>query len=100
MGSVKGTFGKNSIHVRMAGQGSDLNGLPGVKSVTSFPNYAELRLLPEANTQQVLASLIQRGGVMHFEVVEPSLYDIFIETAKSAAVDTSALGGMTGVSRA
>ncbi len=89
MATVKGTFGKNSIHVRMGSPVGDLSGLPGVKSVISFPNYQELRLNSDANPQIILGKLIEKGALTHFEVVEPSLYDIFIETAKGASIDTS-----------
>ena len=40
-------------------------------------NEAELTLAPDADTNELLAALIQRAEVTRYEVREPSLHEIF-----------------------
>ena len=79
---VKSRFGKNAIHAEIDGDGSFISSVPGVASVTDFNNYKELRLSANANTHQILKQIIEKVPVRRFELVEPSLYDIFIDMAK------------------
>lgn len=85
---VKARFGKNAIQVEIEGDGSFIKSLPGVASVTDFNNYMELRLGGNSNPHMVLKQIIEKVPVRRFELVEPSLYDIFIDMAK---VDPSVL---------
>lgn len=82
MAEVKGKFGKNAIQVVIDGDGAFLGGLPGVRSVTPFTNYHELRVAPEADHRAILRAIVEKVPVRRFEVVEPSLYDIFIDLAQ------------------
>ncbi|MDZ4723020.1 MAG: ATP-binding cassette domain-containing protein [candidate division Zixibacteria bacterium] len=82
MAEVKARFGKNSVQIVIDGDGSFIRTLPGVKSVMEFGTYHELKLVEGADTQVILRSLIERVNLYRFEVVEPSLYDIFIDMAK------------------
>ena len=50
--------------------------------MTEFNNYAEIRLAPDARPSAILKAAVERLDVSRFEVMEPSLYDIFIDTAK------------------
>jgi ABC-type uncharacterized transport system ATPase subunit len=63
------------------GNAAALNGLPGVLKVVDFGNFQELRTAPETDPQAILAALVQRGRVQHFEVTHPSLHDIFVRIA-------------------
>ena len=91
MGDVKARFGKNSIQVEMEGDGSFARSLPGVNSITEFNNYIELRLEKGADPTAILRKIVEKVNVSRFEVVEPSLYDIFIDTAK-VSKKTSLIG--------
>jgi len=84
---VKARFGQNAIQVEIEGDGSFIKSIPGVVSVTDFNNYLELRLGENANPHAVMKQIIDRVGVRRFELVEPSLYDIFIDMAKIAPSD-------------
>jgi ABC-2 type transport system ATP-binding protein len=68
--------------VRLRLEGAvDLSGLPGVLRVTDHGRLQELRLDRSADAQQLLAALMQRGTVRHFELARPSLHDIFVRIA-------------------
>jgi len=82
MAAVKAQFGKNSIQIDIEGDGAFIQQLPGVKQMTEFNNYIELHLNDGADPNEILKAVIQKVKVNHFELVEPSLYNIFIDMAK------------------
>ncbi|MCM2271292.1 MAG: ATP-binding cassette domain-containing protein [candidate division Zixibacteria bacterium] len=90
LSEVKGRFGKNAVQVEIEGDGSFVASLPGVAGVTDFNRYLELRLANGANPDSILRALVEKVSVRRFAVVEPSLYDIFIELAQ---VDPSEVRG-------
>jgi ABC-2 type transport system ATP-binding protein len=51
-----------------------------VAKVQDFGQYAELELAPEADAQEILASLVSSGArLTRFEIVTPSLHKIFVD---------------------
>ena len=72
----------------MEGDGAFARDIPGVESVNEFNNYIELKLADGADTQLILKQLSEKVRISRFEIVEPSLYNIFIDVAK---VDPSEL---------
>ncbi|MFH2050746.1 MAG: ATP-binding cassette domain-containing protein [bacterium] len=82
LSDVKAKFGKNCIQVEMEGDGAFMASLPGVKSISEFNNYIELNLESDTNTDNILKSICDKVSIKRFEIVEPSLYDIFIDMAK------------------
>ena len=52
--------------------------------VTDHGRLQELQLHPGADPQAVLAELMRRGRVRHFEQARPSLHDIFVRIASPA----------------
>ncbi len=84
---IKARFGKNAVQIEIDGDGSFVSSIPGVASVTDFNRYLELRLAPGANHDSILRALIEKVSVRRFAIVEPSLYDIFIELAKVDPAD-------------
>jgi ABC-2 type transport system ATP-binding protein len=79
--AIQDTYGSDTVRLRLEGDAVDLNGLPGVLRVTDHGRLQELRLDRTADAQQVLAALMQRGKVRHFELTRPSLHDIFVRIA-------------------
>ncbi len=88
LSDVKAQFGKNTLQIDMEGDGAFIKSLPGVAQMTEFNNYIEVHLADGADVDKILRSVVEKVSVRRFEVVEPSLYDIFIDTAK---VDPSIL---------
>jgi len=82
LSDVRTQFGSNSLQVEMEGDGGFIRSIAGVKNFTEFNNYIELDLEENADTNQILSDLIQKVRVKRFQIMEPSLYDIFIEVAK------------------
>ncbi|HUG54453.1 MAG TPA: ATP-binding cassette domain-containing protein [Vicinamibacteria bacterium] len=85
---VKSRFGKNTVVLAYEGDGAFLASLPGVQKVSDFGRYVEVRMADGADAQAILREAASRLRVSRFEVVEPSLHDIFVEqvTASGEAV--------------
>jgi ABC-2 type transport system ATP-binding protein len=84
---VKGRHGKNTVVLAYEGDGSFLRELPGVRSMSDFGRYVEIKMTEGADPQGILREAAARLRVSRFEIVEPSLRDIFVErvTAHAAA---------------
>ncbi len=80
--SIQDSHGNDTIRVRFGDGAPPLNDLPDVHSVTDFGRSHELRLSAGADPQQVLTALLSRGRLVHFEVMRPSLHDIFVRIAQ------------------
>ena len=80
--AIQDRYGSDTIRVRLEGNGLDLSGVPGVVHVTEFGRLQELRLEAGSDPQQVLAALMSRSPVRHFELARPSLHDIFVRIAR------------------
>lgn len=81
---VKRSFGRNTIILDYEGEGDFLKDdlLNGQKH---FANYSELRLKDGVDAQEVLRRAVAAGiCINRFELVEPSLNEIFIATVKKA----------------
>ncbi len=83
--AIQESHGDDSLRVRLRNDAPLPDGLPGVRSVTDFGQYQELRLIPGADPQNVLAALVDRTQLLHFEVARPSLHDIFVRIARPHA---------------
>jgi len=76
---VKRRYGKNTVILDYEGPDSFL-GTDLIKRHNRFPNYSEILLNDSADAQEVLRRALAAGArVNRFELVEPSLNEIFIE---------------------
>ncbi len=82
--SIQDAYGSDTVRVHLESSAA-LDNLPGVVKITDFGRHQELRLAPQADTQALLACLMQCGRVRHFEVTRPTLHDIFVRIARPDA---------------
>ncbi len=87
--SIRETYGSDTVRVRLEGNGVAMADLPGVLKVWDFGHWKELRLDRGADPQALLAALLPRGRVCHFELAQPSLEDIFKRIACPETQETS-----------
>jgi len=80
---VKARYGKNTVALAFEGDGAFIETLPGVAKVTGAGQYLEVRLKEGADPQLLLQEASQRLRLRRFEIVEPSLHDIVVETVTS-----------------
>ncbi len=76
---IKARYGKSNIQIEYDGNGSFLEQNPLVSSYNNYGNYVEVRLAPGADSQQLLKMVAERSRINKFELMEPSLEEIFIE---------------------
>jgi ABC-type uncharacterized transport system, ATPase component len=79
MQEIKSRYPKNRVQMVFEGDAAFLNN----NSVESFKNYngmAEIKLRDGADAQHLLVEAITKARITRFEVMEPTLEEIFIET--------------------
>ena len=81
LADVQDRYGTDTIRARIDGEATRLHGIPGVERVTDRGQIQELRLESGADSQEVLAAIMSRARVTHFELGRPSLHDIFVRIA-------------------
>jgi ABC-2 type transport system ATP-binding protein len=88
LAEVRASSGKNAVHLDFEGDGAFLTSLPGVAGGRVDTNRAELALAADADPQALLRAAVERLGVRRFEVVAPSLEEIFIEKVGESTLET------------
>ncbi|HXC97644.1 MAG TPA: ATP-binding cassette domain-containing protein [Edaphobacter sp.] len=79
MREVKSRYPRNRVQVTFEGNDSFLKH-PGIAEFKNYSGQAEIRLRDESAAQQLLATAVQNGTrISRFEVMEPTLEEIFIE---------------------
>jgi ABC-2 type transport system ATP-binding protein len=82
--AVKQSYGKNTVHVEFTGPDSFLTH-PAIAAVSRFAAGVEAKLKPGADPQEILKAAVQSGAqITRFELLEPSLNEIFIEKTAHA----------------
>lgn len=76
---IRGSSGKNTLHIDYEGDGAFLAHLPQVKRAAIVNNGAELTVADGADPQKILEASIGRLRIRKFELAAPSLEEIFIE---------------------
>jgi ABC-2 type transport system ATP-binding protein len=77
---IKAKFGKNNVQIEYEGDGNFLEKNPLVSAYNNYGNYVEVRMAPGADPQKLLHMVTEHSRVNRFELMEPSLEEIFIET--------------------
>jgi len=84
---VKAAAGRDEIAIAFEGDGSFLDAPDVVDHVADFGQYVEVRLRDGADPQRLLERAVADGvRISRFELVEPSLREIFIEKATHAGL--------------
>jgi ABC-2 type transport system ATP-binding protein len=79
MREIKNRYERNQIIVEFEGDASFLNS-PEIAEARNFSGHAEIRLKPGGDSQKLLREASSAARIYRFELVEPSLEEIFIRT--------------------
>ena len=83
---IRRSFSRNAVALQFEGAADLLNDADLVASKRQTADDLEVLLAPGVSPQTLLKRLVEGGVVVtKFELVEPSLHDIFIEKAREAA---------------
>jgi len=83
---VKAGYGKNNVQIQYEGDGAFLENNPLVETYNNYGNYVEVRMAKGADPQKLLHMVAEHSRISRFELMEPSLEEIFIEVVgKDAA---------------
>jgi ABC-2 type transport system ATP-binding protein len=86
---VKRQHGRNSIRLKLDNDPEALwlDELPGIQVTRRRQDYIEMRMQADFNPNALIEAALSHGGlVSRFELVEPSLTDIFIEHVGTIAL--------------
>jgi ABC-2 type transport system ATP-binding protein len=79
--SIQDGYGSDTIRIRTEDGAVALRNLNGVEKINDFGQLQELRMAPDCDPQEVLAAIMSRTRVRSFDIVKPSLHDIFLRIA-------------------
>ncbi len=79
LSAIKAGNGRRFVQIDYEGDGECLAGNPLIDSLNDYGNHAEIRLRPGADPQQLLRTAMRGLRVIRFQVMDPSLEQIFID---------------------
>jgi ABC-2 type transport system ATP-binding protein len=79
LSEIKAGNGRRYVQIDYEGDGGRLAGNPLIDSLNDYGNHAEIRLKPDADPQELLRTAIRGLRVIRFQVMDPSLEQIFID---------------------
>jgi len=89
LSAIQDRYGTDTVRVRTENGARALEGLRGVEHVTDFGQVQELRLDGTRDAQDLVGEILARTRVESFEVMRPSLRDIFLRIAGPAAQEAT-----------
>ena len=101
MREIKAGYPRNRVHISFEGDDWFLRH-PAVEEYKLYPGYADIKLRAsptlDEDSQALLASAIGRARIGRFEVIEPTLEEIFIEKVKQTSPGANGSGVATELS--
>jgi ABC-2 type transport system ATP-binding protein len=91
MREIKSRYPVNRVLINFTGDDSFLNH-PTIHSAKNYGGHAEIRLNEGADAQALLAAAIVKARVTRFEVMEPTLEEIFIEKVTETSQASQSAG--------
>ncbi len=76
---IKARYGRRNVQLSYDGSDGFLNEPALVLSANNYGNYVEVKLRPGADSQDLLKLVSSHARVNRFEVMEPSVEEIFID---------------------
>jgi ABC-2 type transport system ATP-binding protein len=80
---IKAARGRSNVQIQYEGDARFLQEKRLVESFNDYGNYVEVRLSPGADPQELLQAASASARLTRFELMEPSLEEIFIEAVNA-----------------
>ena len=85
LNSIKRSFGRNTVIVEFEGDGSFFDQFEGIRFNNRSNRFVEMILGDFMTPQALLAQAIDHLEIIKYELVYPSLHEIFIQTVKKSS---------------
>lgn len=95
---VLGSVDLRTVLLQTSEPAPDVGSLPLVESVEGRNGHLEVRLVPQADPQELLAALVNRWRILRFEVKRPTLHEIFLSAVGAGSENADAAGASGGQS--
>ncbi len=84
LSKIRTGYGKRNVQIKYEGDAQFLHDAKLVQTFNDYGNYVEVRLAPGADPQDLLRAATAHARLSKFELMEPSLEEIFIEAVGKA----------------
>jgi ABC-2 type transport system ATP-binding protein len=81
---IKRNFSKNTITMKYQGNSDIFKNSNDIIKYNDYGNYIEIELQENVDPQSFLKNIIDKINIQKFEIMEPSLNQIFIESVKKS----------------
>jgi len=81
---IKRNFSKNTITMKYQGNSDIFKNSDDILKYNDYGNYVEIELRENVDPQSFLKNIIDNINIQKFEIMEPSLNQIFIESVKKS----------------
>jgi ABC-2 type transport system ATP-binding protein len=86
LSDIKQSFGKRNVHIEYEGSDDFLQKSSQIKKYDNYGNYVEVQLIENGDPQKLLKQAADSVSIRKFEIKEPSLNEIFIESVNNASL--------------
>lgn len=86
LNEIQDKYGNDTLRIRCENGARGLESIAGVEKVHNFGQQQELRISQDADHQDILTELMKTNKLLSFELMKPSLHDIFVRIAKTPEV--------------
>jgi ABC-2 type transport system ATP-binding protein len=82
---IKASFGRDTVVVEFDGDGSFADDIENIKVINKSNSRVEFRITDgDFDTRKILDKILKKAEILKFELVEPSLHQIFIQTVNQS----------------
>jgi len=86
LSDIKQSFGKRNVLIEYDGSDDFLQKSNQIKKYDNYGNYVEVQLIEKGDPQKLLKQAVDSVSIRKFEIKEPSLNEIFIESVNNASL--------------
>jgi len=83
LSDIQNKYGTDTLRIRCEKKAVGLDSIVGIENVHDFGQIQELRTTPGADRQDILKALMVSNKLLSFEIMKPSLHDIFVRIAST-----------------
>jgi ABC-2 type transport system ATP-binding protein len=79
--SIQNVYANDTIRIRSGDGVTVFQQIDGIEKINDFGQFQELRISEKADPQKIIQNILNRTKVSGFDIVKPSLHDIFVRIA-------------------